>query len=142
MEKCLFNGLEDGGVYQFRTTPFDCIDGFESILSDFDNMYESYQDSATLFSFSKDDKQIVLKAETYTLTFFTEDIDMYDEEALITYLKENGMSQTTIEIICSMVEDEDFSVIKVVEKIAKPNQNINIQMTDTLYGNSEFDLTT
>jgi hypothetical protein len=52
------------------------------------------------------------------------------------------MSQKTIEIICSMVEEEDFSVTKVVEKIAKPNQNINIQMTDTLYGNSEFDLKT
>jgi len=141
MNKCFFNGLEEGGVYQLRTTPFEAVEGFESVLSDFDNMYQSYQDSPVLFSFSKNDK-ITLTADTYTLSFYIDHIDIYNEDQLLDYLKQNGISTKTIEIICSMLEEEDFSVTKVIEKIAKPNQTIRVQMTDTLYGNSEYDMNT
>ena len=140
MIKCLFSGLEDGGTYQLRTTPFDCIEGFEKILSDFDKMYESYQNAQSLFSFSGNGK-IVLTADTYTLGVDSE-LEEREEEDIRAFLKQNGISDLSIDIVFSMIEEEDYSVVKVVEKIAKPNQTIAIQMTDTMYGNSEFELNT
>ena len=40
-----------------------------------------------------------------------------------------------------MVENEDFSVSNIILRIAMKGQIINIQLTDTLYGNSEFEIT-
>ena len=39
MEKILYNGLEEGSVYQMRTSEFLPIHNFEQVISDFDNMH-------------------------------------------------------------------------------------------------------
>jgi len=141
MKNYLYNGLEDGGIYQLRTSEFDVIDGFETVLSDFDKLYESYQNSATLFNYSGNNK-IVLIAETFTLGFSIEEIDIDNYDEIKKYFEDLGISNLTIDILWHMIEMEEYSVTTIVEKIAKPGQKINIQMTDTMYGNSEFDINT
>lgn len=141
MNKCLFNGLEEGGVYQLRTSEFEVIVGAETVLSDFDKIYESYQNAFSLFNLNGDTK-IVLIAETYNLRFYADDIDMYKPDEVKEYFNNMQLSPLTRDILFHMTEMEEFSVTTIVEKIAKPGQKINIQLTDTLYGNSEFDIFT
>lgn len=141
MKKCFFNGLEEGGIYQLRTNEFEVIDGFEKVLSDFDEMYESYQNSETLFNYSGNQK-IVLIAETFTLSFDNTEIDIYNPEEVKKYFNNLGFSNLTIDILIHMIEMEDFSVANIIEKISKSGQKIKIQTTDTLYGNNEFEIIT
>jgi hypothetical protein len=141
MKKCFFNGLEEGGIYQLRTNEFEVIDGFEKVLSDFDEMYESYQNSETLFNYSGNQK-IVLIAETFTLSFDNTEIDIYNPEEVKMYFNNLGCSNLTIDILIHMIEMEDFSVANIIEKISKSGQKIKIQTTDTLYGNNEFEIIT
>ena len=74
MEKCLFNNLEDGGTYQFRSSEFMPVAEYKKMLAEFDKMYESYQNSPSLFSIFGDDK-IVIIADTYELNFFADAVD-------------------------------------------------------------------
>jgi len=141
MEKYLFNSLEEGGIYQLRTSEFQANTEFKSVLSDFDQLYESYQNSPTLFNIN-DGEKISLTADTYSLTFYAEGIDIYNQEEREAFFKNLGISNLTVKILSRMIDDEDFSVATIVEMIAKPGQKINIQMTDTLYGNSEYDMET
>ena len=41
-----------------------------------------------------------------------------------------------------MWDSEEWLVATIIESIAKAGQTINISCTDTLYGNTEYDLTT
>lgn len=141
IKKILFNGLEDGGIYQFRTSEFEVNEEFEKVLTDFDNLYESYQQSSTLFTFSGKEKKVLI-AETGTLRFDSSEVDIYNVDEVKNFIKGMELSDLTIKILLHMIEMEDFSVSVIVEKIAKPGQVINIQLTDTLYGNSEFSLNT
>ena len=147
MEKILYNGLEEGGVYQMRTGEFVPIHNFEQVISDFDNMYESYQNSPTLFTVHGND-EIKVIADTHKLRLNVEGIDFeyYDNldkklEQLKSHLKNNKISDLSSEIICEMIENEDFTVSAIIERIAQPNQIIKIECTDTLYGNGEYNLT-
>ena len=147
MEKILWNSLEEGGVYQMRTSEFVPIHNFEQVISDFDNMYESYQNSPTLFIVHGND-EITVIADTHKLSLNVEGIDFeyYDNldkklEQLKSNLKNNKISDVSSEIICSIIENEDFTVSAIIERIAQPNQIIKIECTDTLYGNGEYNLT-
>ena len=140
MEKCLFNGLEEGGTYQLRTTEFITIMGFEEVISDFNKLYEGFDSSSVLFNIVEGEK-IKIIADTYTLTFYNEEIDIYNSQEVKSELQNNQISDKTIEIILSMVENEDFSVSNIISYLAMDGQLINIQLTDTLYGNSEFEIT-
>ena len=106
MEKCLFNNLEDGGTYQFRSSEFMPVAEYKKMLAEFDKMYESYQNSPSLFSIFGDDK-IVIIADTYKLNFFADAVDEYDPEAARSYLKENGISDFAIDLICQGIESEE-----------------------------------
>ena len=141
MKKYFFNGLEDGGLYQLRTNEFEVIDGFEKVLSDFDEMYESYQNSEKLFNYTGNQK-IVLIAETFTLSFDNTEIDIYNPNEVKIYFDNLGFSNLTIDILLHMIEMEDYSVSNIIEKISKSGQKIKIQTTDTLYGNNEFEIIT
>jgi len=140
METCLFNGLEEGGTYQLRTTEFIPIMGFEEVISDFNKLYEGFDSSSVLFNIVEGEK-IKIIADTYTLTFYNEEIDIYNSQEVKSELQNNQISDKTIEIILSMVENEDFSVSNIISYLAMDGQLINIQLTDTLYGNSEFEIT-
>ena len=140
MEKYLFNGLEDSGTYQLRTTEFIPIKGFEEVVSDFNKLYEGFDSSSELFNIVEGQK-IKIIADTYTLTFYNEEIDIYNLQEVKSELQKNQISDKTIEIILAMVENEDFSVSNIILRIAMKGQIINIQLTDTLYGNSEFEIT-
>ena len=61
---------------------------------------------------------------------------------LVSITAASDVSIFSVNEAVSMIEEEDYSVVKVVEKIAKPNQTITIQMTDTMYGNSKFEFNT
>jgi hypothetical protein len=61
-------------------------------------------------------------------------------DAMLAFLKGNGNSEWMINF-CSEKMEEMY-VSDIIEKIAQPGQTISIQLTDTLYGNSEFELTT
>ena len=140
MEKYLFNGLEESGTYQLRTTEFIPIKGFEEVVSDFNKLYEGFDSSSGLFNIVEGQK-IKIIADTYTLTFYNEEIDIYNLQEVKSELQKNQISDKTIEIILAMVENEDFSVSNIILRIAMKGQIINIQLTDTLYGNSEFEIT-
>jgi hypothetical protein len=79
MNKILFNGLEEGGVYQMRTREFMPIQNFKKILLDFDKMYESYQNAPSLFTVhGNDSNNIVVIADTHKLNISVDGIDFED----------------------------------------------------------------
>ena len=92
--------------------------------------------------------EIKVRADTHKLRLNVEGIDFeyYDNldkklEQLKSHLKNNKISDLSSEIICAMIENEDFTVSAIIERIAQPNQIIKIECTDTLYGNGEYNLT-
>ncbi len=146
MSKILFNGLEEGGVYQMRTSEFKPIQNFNQILLDFDKMYESYQNAPSLFTVHGDDTINVI-ADTFTLNVRMDDIDFTDFdklgeniEKLRQQLNQLQISSESTEIVIKMIENEDLSVTNIIQYIAQPGQSINIECTDTLYGNNNFEL--
>lgn len=147
MSKILFNGLEEGGVYQMRTSEFIPIQNFKKILLDFDKMYESYQNAPSLFRVNGSDSIVVI-ADTHKLNISVDGIDFYDYdvfqeniERLKQHLNQSEISTESTEILVKMIENEDLSVSSIIEHIAQPGQSINIECTDTLYGNGSFMLT-
>lgn len=147
MNKILFNALEEGGVYQMRTSEFKPIQNYQLILQDFDKMYESYQNSPTLFSVFGEDEIVVL-ADTHQLSVVMAGIDFSDydkmEENLAAFknhLKAIGISPEGSQILIGMIENEDLTVSAIISKIAQTNQTIKIECTDTLYGNGDYEIT-
>ena len=139
----MFNNLEYGGTYQLRTNNFKPIDGYSQILNQFDQLYESYQNAATLFEVIEDNDSINIIADTFQINFNSESIDSYDVEQIKNLLIENSFSEEVITIIVEQIENQGYvEIASIIEKIALPNQTIHVQYTDTLYGNSEFDIFT
>jgi hypothetical protein len=147
MDKILFNSLEEGGIYQLRTSEFKPIHNYKHILQDFDNMYESYQNSPTLFAVHGNEEIIVI-ADTHQLSVEIDGIDFseYDkmEENLVqlkNHLNTMGISDDAAQILLGMIENEDLTVGAIITKIAQSDQTIKIECTDTLYGNNDFEIT-
>jgi hypothetical protein len=147
MDKILYNALEEGGVYQMRTSEFKPVQNYLQVLQDFDKIYESYQNSPTLFTVFGDE-QIVVIADTHKLALLVERIDFSDyekmEENLVqlkSQLNANKISNESSEILIEMIQNEDLTVSSIIAKIAQPNQTIKIECTDTLYGNGEYEIT-
>jgi hypothetical protein len=150
MDKCLFSLDQAESVSLLRTSEFKTVAEFRTVISDFDKMYESYQNSATLFT-AIGAEEIVLIAETSSLNIiidgiydnseFYDDINMKIEEVK-SYLLNNHISELTIDILCAMIINEDFNLNILVEKIAQPGQTLKIQYTNIAYGNTEFEINT
>ena len=134
MEKFLNSGMEEGGVYQTRSSEFTPIDNYKTILEEVENVYNSISGSP-LFTVHEGEK-ITIVANDCRLSHGFD----YDMDAMLTFLKGNGNSEWMINF-CSEKMEEMY-VSDIIEKIAQPGQTISIQLTDTLYGNSEFELTT
>ena len=142
MNKCLFNAAEEGGTYQLRTSTFKALPFFQQVLNDFDMLYDSYQDSSSLFTFSGSE-EIVLVADCFLLDLATDNILEFEDEDPIEHINSMSIHQVTKEILCIAIENESsINVSDVIAKLAQPNQEITIQLTDTLYGNTEFLLST
>jgi hypothetical protein len=148
MEKILWNSLEEGGVYQLRTSSFKPIENYKDVISDFDRLYESYQESPCLFQIFGD-REITIIADTFNLALNFKDIEFDDLinrdsnlDQLRNFLITEAISPLSIEILFSMIENEDFSVSAIIERIAQPNQNFTIQCSDSLYGNNEYEVQT
>ena len=147
LNKFLCCGLEDGGTYQLKTSEFNPIKGFEAIINEFNNLYSTESDS--LFTIHGTDSIIVV-ANTYTLTLKLADDKIRDaikdyeisDEKFEKYFKDLGVTDKVIEILKEMWDSEEWLVATIIESIAKAGQTINISCTDTLYGNTEYDLTT
>jgi len=147
MSKILFNGLEEGGVYQMKTSEFMPIQNFKKILLDFDKMYESYQNAPSLFTVHGNDNIVVI-ADTHKLNISVDGIDFDDYdvfaeniEKLKQHLNQSEISSESAAILIKMIENEDLSVSTIIEHIAQPGQSINIDCTDTLYSNGSFTVT-
>jgi hypothetical protein len=134
MEKFLYSGMEEGGEYQTRSSEFAPIDNYRTILDEVENVYTSLTGSK-LFTVYEGDKIVVVAADCRLSHGFD-----YDVDAMLTFLKSNGNSEWMIHF-CSEKMEEMY-VSDIIEKIAQPGQTISIQLTDTLYGNSEFEITT
>jgi hypothetical protein len=142
MNKCLFNAAEDGGTYQLRTNTFKVLPFFQQVLNDFDMLYDSYQDSSSLFTLSGSE-EIVLVADCFLLDLAIDNLLEFEDEDPIEHINSMSIHQVTKEILCIAIENESsINVSDVIAKLAQPNQEITIQLTDTLYGNSEFLLST
>ena len=153
MKKFLVSMDEDKCPYRAQFKP---IENYSEVISDFEQMYESgtnsslFIDSESLFSIS-DLGEIVLIAETSAFNFVIDDVfdprEYYDDYAVKMdevkdVLKKNNISDLSIEVILGMISEEDFSLDKLIEKIALPGQSITIQITDLNYGNTEYTLDT
>jgi hypothetical protein len=146
MEKLLFSRDEDKCPYRAEFKP---IEKYSEVISDFEQMYESHG-PGSLFQISGIDK-IVLIAETSALNFIIDDVfdpsEYYDDySAKISEVKgilnKNNVSALGIEVISSMISEEDFSLDQLINKIALPNQTITIQISDLTYGNTEYTIDT
>jgi hypothetical protein len=147
MDKILYNSLEEGGVYQMRTSEFKPMQNYQQLLQDFDKLYESYQNSPMLFTVFGEDEIVVL-ADTHQLSVVMDGIDFSDydkmEENLAelkNHLNAIGISPECAQILTGMIENEDLTVSAIISKIAQTNQTIKIECTDTLYGNNEYEIT-
>jgi hypothetical protein len=143
MKKCLFNNLEDGGSYQLRTSNFKPIEGYLKILNEFDVLYESYQDSSSLFEIIQEGDSIKIIADTFQICFYLEEIDSSNTQEIKKHLIEKKISEQVINLIIEEIEDKEYiEITSIIGKIAVKNQTIKIQYSDTLYGNSEFEINT
>jgi hypothetical protein len=149
MEKCLFSKESDDAISQFRASNFKPVPDFKAVISDFDKMYESYQNSPVLFTVIGTD-EIVLIAEVSQLNFLIEGVfdswELYEDmnakiEEVRNYLKNNDISELSANIICEMIKNESFTLDVLVQMIAHPGQTINIQNSNIAYGNTEFEIT-
>jgi hypothetical protein len=113
-------------------------------------MYHSYQNSSTLFTVIGSD-EIILIAETSGLNIIIDGIydnsEFYDDlsakiEEVKRYLISNNISELTVDILCTMVINEDFNLNILVQKIAESGQTIKIQYTNIAFGNTEFEINT
>ena len=136
---CLFDGCEDKGFCQLKTAVFEPIKEFEKVLSDINKLYTGHRGSTKLFSYRRYENKIVLTADTYLLSFCEFDQIREDDE-IKKYLVGLGISKCTANILTEMIYFEDNAVGSIVEKITKPNQTFKVQLTDTIYGNSEFEI--
>lgn len=149
MEKCLFSKESDDAISQFRASNFKPVPDFRAVISDFDKMYESYQNLPVLFTVIGGD-EIVLIAEVSELNFIIDGIfdprEVYGDlntkiEEVRDYLKNNDISELSANIICEMIKNESYSLDVLVQIIAQPGQTINIQNSNIAYGNTEFEIT-
>ena len=150
MEKCLFSKESDDAISQFRASNFKPVPNFRAVISDFDKMYESYQNLPVLFTVIGSD-EIVLIAEVSQLNFIIDGIfdpwEVYGDvfelkiEEVKDYLKNNDISELSVNIICEMIKNESYSLDVLVQMIAQPGQTINIQNSNIAYGNTEFEIT-
>jgi hypothetical protein len=149
MEKCLFSKESDDAISQFRASNFKPVPDFKVVISDFDKMYESYQNLPVLFTVIGSD-EIVLIAEVSQLNFIIDGVfdawEVYEDmntkiEEVRDYLKNNDISELSANIICEMIKNETYSLDVLVQMIAQPGQTINIQNSNIAYGNTEFEIT-
>jgi hypothetical protein len=149
MEKCLFSKESDDAISQFRASNFKPVPDFKAVISDFDKMYESYQNLPVLFTVIGSD-EIVLIAEVSQLNFIIDDVfdswELYEDmnakiEEVRNYLQNNDISELSANIICEMIKNESFTLDVLVQMIAQPGQTIKIQYTNIAYGNTEFEIT-
>ena len=150
MEKCLFSKESDDAISQFRASNFKPVPNFRAVISDFDKMYESYQNLPVLFTVIGSD-EIVLIAEVSQLNFIIDGVfdswEVYGDvfelkiEEVKDYLKNNDISELSVNIICEMIKNESYSLDVLVQMIAQPGQTINIQNSNIAYGNTEFEIT-
>ena len=150
MEKCLFSKESDDAISEFRASNFRPIPDYKAVISDFDKMYESYQNLPVLFTVIGSD-EIVLIAEVSQLNFIIDGVfdswEVYGDvfelkiEEVKDYLKNNYISELSVNIICEMIKNESYSLDVLVQMIALPGQTITIQNSNITYGNTEFEIT-
>jgi|UniRef100_UPI004049480F hypothetical protein len=150
MEKCLFSKESDDAISEFRASNFRPIPDYKAVISDFDKMYESYQNLPVLFTVIGSD-EIVLIAEVSQLNFIIDGVfdswEVYGDvfelkiEEVKDYLKNNDISELSVNIICEMIKNESYSLDVLVQMIALPGQTITIQNSNITYGNTEFEIT-
>ena len=63
-------------------------------------------------------------------------------EEVKSYLTSNNISDLSVDILCTMIINEDFNLNILVQKIAESGQTIKIQYTNVAYGNTEFEINT
>ena len=145
MEKCLFSKESDDAISEFRASNFRPIPDYKAVISDFDKMYESYQNLPVLFTVIGSD-EIVLIAEVSQLNFIIDGVfdswEVYGDvfelkiEEVKDYLKNNDISELSVNIICEMIKNESYSLDVLVQMIALPGQTITIQNSNITYGNT------
>lgn len=133
MEKFLYSGMEEGGEYQTRSSEFIPVENYKSILEEFENSYTSVNGSK-LFAVHGNDKIVIVGSDCRLAHRF--DCDM---EAMLTFLKSNENSEWMMKFCSDLIEE--MYVSDIISRIAQSGQTITIQLTDTLYGNSEFEIT-
>jgi hypothetical protein len=135
MEKLIYSGMEEGGTYQTRSSEFLPIENYEVIISEIESIYNS-DGGFQLFEVFGDEKIVIVANDAKLNNNFMSEGD----SNMSNILKDNGNSEWMINFF--LENWEEMSVHDIIRNIAQPGQIINIQVTDTLYGNSEFDLKT
>ena len=143
-KKCFSFGLESGPTYQLRTSAFTPKDGYMEIVEDFNQRFESDDSETQFLQITEDGGSIFIIASTFRLKMSHDELDPHDmcEEEFDEYLDELGIVDAALPAVKSMWESEEWNVSSILEALAQPAQSIHVQLTDTEYGNSEYDLST
>ena len=144
MKKCFSCGLESGPTYQLRTSAFTPEDGYVQIVEDFNQRFESDDSESPFLQVTEDGDSISIIASTFKLNMSHDELEPSDmcEEEFEEYLDELGIVDAALPALKSMWESEEWNVSSIIEVLAKSDQSIRVQLTDTEYGNSEYDLST
>lgn len=142
--KWLTNNCEDAGECLLKTDAFKPVDGYGEMIEKINALYEDnrYEPNDTLFTYKQYDDEIVMWGSTYLLEIH-ENIDqdeLYDleEDEIKEQLKNDGIPEYLWDQVLEMFYEGSCPVGDIIELMVVPNQSVNVQITDTQYGNSEY----
>ena len=144
VKKCFSCGLESGPSYQLRTSAFTPVDSYASIIEEFNQRFEGEESETPFLQVTEDGDSISIVASTFKLNMSHDEVEPSDmcEEEFDEYLDELGSVDSASRAIKEMWDTEEWNVSSILKVLAKSSQSIHVQLTDTEYGNSEYDLST
>lgn len=150
MNKWLTNNCEDGGVCMIKTRPFKPVSNYLSIINTINALYSDNRSKPndTLFTYEEYDDQIILTGSTYLLQMHDDVYENYgdasemEEGEITTLLKNEQVPEYLRWHIVSACLEGAIPLGNLVDMLVAPNQSIEVQITDTIYENSSYIVTT
>jgi len=148
MKKLFRQGYHDKGIAQMKARAFRPIESYDTIIEEINALYvaDDYYPDQLLY-YHGYGQEIVLVATT-TLLDLHEDVEgkvsELEEEAKIrAWLQAEGLPEYLGQTLLYMNQEEPYEVIpSFIEYLMAPGQEIEVQITETAYWNSEFTLAT
>lgn len=148
MKKLFQNGCEDKGYVQIKARSFVPVENYQAMIETINDLYEDqhYEGKDYLLGYEEYEDTIILWGTTYVLSLH-EDVedtirDFEEEEELKEWLKNEAVPAFLWDEVLNMWGEDSGLVGNLIELLAKPNQEFQVQITDTNYWNDEFTIKT